>query len=135
MTKPAPKLELTAEQRRAIKSVREQVERDRPEIVAEGRRVAAAAADTAVQLRGAFTLLRALRQSQGLSLAALAERTGISKPALSRLENDPNLNVTLNTLHRVADALGHELRIAVAPKLAAKVRPKRKPLALAGSQD
>lgn len=114
-SKAKPKFELTAEQKQTVANIREEIERDRPEIIAEGHRIAEAAAATSVQLRGAFTLLRAVRKSQGISLDKLAEMTGINKPALSRLENDPEPNVTLTTLHRVATALGYDLHIAVVP--------------------
>ncbi len=112
--KPA-KLELTAEQKQIVADIRAEVERDRPEIIAEGHRVAEAAAATSVQLRGAFALLRAVRKSQKMTLDTLADKTGISKPSLSRMENDPAPNVTLTTLHRVATALGYDLHIAVVP--------------------
>ncbi len=123
----ARKLELTATQKQTVAAIRAEVERDRPEIIAEGHRVAAAAAATSVQLRGAFTLLRAVRKSQGMSLDTLADATGISKPALSRLENDPAPNVTLTTLHRVATALGYDLHIAVVPSAIITTRRPLKP--------
>ena len=109
------KLQLTAEQKQIVKEIRAEVERDRPEIIAEGHRIAEAAAATSVQLRGAFSLLRAVRKSQKMTLDTLAEKTGINKPSLSRMENDPSPNVTLTTLHRVATALGYDLHIAVVP--------------------
>ena len=116
MTTKPRKLELTAEQKQIVREIRAEVERDRPEIIAEGHRIAEAAAATSVQLRGAFALLRAVRKSQKMSLDTLAEKTGINKPSLSRMENDPSPNVTLTTLHRVATALGYDLHIAVVPK-------------------
>jgi transcriptional regulator with XRE-family HTH domain len=58
-----------------------------------------------------------------VSLSELAERTGISKPALSRLENDPAPNVQLNTLVRIARALGKEVRVSLAD---AAPPPKRR---------
>ena len=125
MTTKPRKLELTAEQKQIVRDIRAEVERDRPEIIAEGHRVAEAAAATSVQLRGAFALLRAVRKSQKMSLDTLAEKTGINKPALSRLENDPSPNVTLTTLHRVATALGDDLHIAVVPKSFALPPTKR----------
>jgi predicted transcriptional regulator len=125
-SKQIPNFQLTPEQREIVESVRRQIEVEKPEIIAESRRMKQADEVTSVQLRGAFGLLKALRQSQHVSLAALAELTGISKPSLSRLENDPTANVTLNTLTRVADALGHDLHIAVVPKTTVKkAKPPR----------
>ncbi len=50
--------------------------------------------------------LRRERESRGLSLSDLAERTGIDKAALSRLENGRQMNPTFFTLARYAHALG-----------------------------
>ncbi len=49
---------------------------------------------------------KAVRESQGLTLADVAERMGIDSPALSRLETGKMLNPTLPTLHKWAEALG-----------------------------
>ncbi|GEM_PF-1173047 len=125
MTTKARKLELTAAQKQIVRDIRAEVERDRPEIIAEGHRVAEAAAATSVQLCGAFSLLRAVRRSQQMSLDTLAEKTGINKPSLSRMENDPSPNVTLTTLHRVATALGYDIHIAVVPRSSAVPQTKR----------
>jgi ribosome-binding protein aMBF1 (putative translation factor) len=49
------------------------------------------------------------RESQGLTLAQVAERMGIDVPALSRLETGKMLSPTLATLHKWAEALGRKL--------------------------
>lgn len=49
--------------------------------------------------------LRAHRERAGLSLAAVAERSGIDQAALSRLENGRG-NPTVHTLTRYARAIG-----------------------------
>lgn len=49
--------------------------------------------------------LRAERQRAGLSLARLAEETGMSKTYLLRLETDDAANPSLDVLTRVASAL------------------------------
>lgn len=49
--------------------------------------------------------LRAERQRAGLSLARLAEETGISKTYLLRLETDDDANPSLDVLTKVASAL------------------------------
>lgn len=54
---------------------------------------------------------KALRESQGLTLAEVAERMGIDAPALSRLETGKMLNPTLATLHKWAEALGQKLDV------------------------
>ena len=57
-----------------------------------------------------------LRESQGLTLAEVAERMGIDAPALSRLETGKMLNPTLATLHKWAEALGQKLDVDLLPK-------------------
>jgi DNA-binding phage protein len=59
--------------------------------------------------RPSRTLIAALRaesERQGLSLADIAERTGIDRAAVHKLEIGVNRNPTLATLNRYADALG-----------------------------
>jgi DNA-binding XRE family transcriptional regulator len=67
---------------------------------------------------GILTLVarfKALRESQGLTLAEVAARMGIDAPALSRLETGKMLNPTLATLHKWAEALGQKLEVALSP--------------------
>jgi transcriptional regulator with XRE-family HTH domain len=52
--------------------------------------------------------LRRLRAQRGLSLAALAERSGVAKATLTKLEAGRG-NPTIDTLYAVADALGASL--------------------------
>ena len=53
--------------------------------------------------------LKNARIAAGVSLAAMEERTGIRKSALSRLENAKTPNPTLATLQRYAAAIGCRL--------------------------
>jgi ribosome-binding protein aMBF1 (putative translation factor) len=46
------------------------------------------------------------RQKKGLSQAQLAARAGMSAPNISRIENSPAQNMTLETLVKIARALG-----------------------------
>jgi transcriptional regulator with XRE-family HTH domain len=50
--------------------------------------------------------LKTERERQGLTLAKVAKRTGIDQAALSKLETGRNGNPTLDTLYRIAQALG-----------------------------
>ena len=54
--------------------------------------------------------LRWARGDAGLTQAELAERAGVSQPAIAQIEN-PDANPTVGTLIKVADALGFRLRI------------------------
>jgi DNA-binding Xre family transcriptional regulator len=56
---------------------------------------------------------KAVRESQGMTLAEVAERMGIDPPALSRLETGKMLNHTLATLHKWAEALGQRLEVGL----------------------
>jgi ribosome-binding protein aMBF1 (putative translation factor) len=58
---------------------------------------------------------KTVRESQGLTLAEVAERMGIDPPALSRLETGKMLNPTLATLHKWAEALGQKLDVDLSP--------------------
>ena len=53
-----------------------------------------------------FAGLKALREQQGLSLSVLAERTGMDRAMISRLENGQIDNPTIATVARYAKALG-----------------------------
>ena len=58
--------------------------------------------------RVALAKLKAARLREGLSLGEIAEKTGIDRGNLSRLENNVD-NVELNTLARLADVLGYDV--------------------------
>src|SRR4051812_21222484 len=56
--------------------------------------------------------LKAERERLGLSLADMLRRSGMSREALSRLENNRAPNPTVRTLARYAAAVGLELHLA-----------------------
>lgn len=59
----------------------------------------------------AIAKLRAAREAQGVTLAEIAARTGMTRGNVARLESQKN--ATLRTLDRYARALGCELEISV----------------------
>src|SRR5947207_1327521 len=61
------------------------------------------------ETRAALAALRAERERHGLSLGDVAERTGMDKSMLSRLETGKIPNPTLSTLRAYAEALGKKL--------------------------
>jgi len=61
------------------------------------------------QPSGYAMAIREHRQAQGVSLAELSERTGMTRAALSRIENGLNVNPTVETLRRIGEALGLRL--------------------------
>ena len=50
--------------------------------------------------------LKELRQAAGLSQAALAAAVGIGRVAVAKLESSPGANPTLDTMQKLAAALG-----------------------------
>jgi len=98
---------VTDEEQRRHEAVRDAIEREKPELKALGRRLLARQA----RLREALAALKATRESLGLSLQDVGERTGIGKANLSRLESARNPNPKIDTLARYAEALGKDLLI------------------------
>src|SRR5882724_11041851 len=86
----------------------DEVSADRQAIDAQARAVFAAY-DSA---REVVRQLREERERRGLSLADMLARTGMSREALSRLENHRAPNPTVRTLARYAAAVGLELHLA-----------------------
>jgi DNA-binding Xre family transcriptional regulator len=100
---------LTDEERVRHRVIREQVEQEKAELIARGRRAKA----RHTMLREAIAALKTTREALGLSLADIKAATGIEKSNLSRLENDPMANPTIDTLCRYADAVGKEIVITL----------------------
>ncbi|MBP86988.1 MAG: hypothetical protein CMJ64_09775 [Planctomycetaceae bacterium] len=75
--------------------------------------------------RVALAKLKDARKMAAISLDQLAERTGMSKPNLSRIENGSG-NVTVQTLERYAKGIGAQLQISIAPYAAPKKKPAKK---------
>ena len=111
-----PKFILTPEQREIAEQIRQHAEAEKPEILAEGRRVKEASLALSAHLKGVMTLLKAVRKAQGVTLDEIASRTGIQKASLSRLESNAESNVTINTLYRIAAALDYDLQVSVVPR-------------------
>lgn len=68
--------------------------------------------------------IRRLREERGWTLAVLARRVGTSAPALHRYENGWD-RFRVDTLRKVADALGARLDVRLVP--AARARPRSAP--------
>jgi len=103
---------LTEEERVRHRTIRDQIEQEKEELISQGRRIKVRHA----RLREAVRVLKAARQALGLSLSDIKERTGIEKGNLSRLENAASPNPTIDTLTRYADAVGKELVITLTDK-------------------
>ena len=90
---------LTTGEAAEARRVRELVEKDKDEIVAEGRRILAEKLRHQAAERGAATLgqtIRAAREAHGLTQADLAARARVAQAYLSYLEQDqrePSLSI------------------------------------------
>jgi ribosome-binding protein aMBF1 (putative translation factor) len=62
----------------------------------------------------ALAALRAERERQGLSLTDMAERTGIDRATISKLETGKVANPTVGSLRTLAQALGKRLEWTLA---------------------
>ncbi len=106
--KPA-RMPRTPEQVARHKAIRERFQREKPsleELVTSGEYNEPIPMEEFLSIRQVVFALRKAREAAGLSLAAVAERTGIDKGALSRIETGQHLNPTVTTLSRYAQALG-----------------------------
>jgi len=91
----------------------EELASEKNEII-EIARVSKAAYDAVVpELRNVLKLLKAEREAQGLSVAEIASRSGLTQSQLSQLENDPEPNPTLATLRKYASVLGKKLTVTL----------------------
>jgi DNA-binding XRE family transcriptional regulator len=70
--------------------------------------------------------LRQLREAAGLSLADLAEQTGMDKAALSRLENGHVANPGIETIVRYLHALGKDIECRFIDRAGQQQRGRRK---------
>ena len=104
--KMAPEQRTAAEARRAERATREYQEELARDLEAF-RREFPPAVDR--ELIDAMAALRSERERQGLSLTDMAERTGIDRATISKLETGKISNPTIGTLRTYARALGRKL--------------------------
>lgn len=102
---------LSTSERDRLRKVRAQVEQEKVEILAMGRRLKREHDAALAERRDAFRVLKEARTEQGLSLAEVRDRSGIGRGALCRLENELEPNPTVATLMRYAHALGKRIVI------------------------
>jgi DNA-binding Xre family transcriptional regulator len=113
--KPSPKkkirrrvVRLSPAKIRAFKKLAQRIDAEEQEEIKEFARGVFARHTIA---RDLVRKLKAKRLENGMSLTELANRTGIAKSNLSRLENREGISPTLETLHCYALALGMQMRI------------------------
>lgn len=108
------KRELTPEQKERVAAARQVELEHKDEYAAEARRHFASKDRARSMLKDAFARLREERKRQGLTFAEVAEKAGMSRGAVSNLEQGTRGNPTLATLLRCAAALGFEVEIRLA---------------------
>ncbi len=107
-------LPLSAEKLLELRQVRETIDREeKPELLVKARSIRRQHEAAQAELARAAELLKDERLAQGLSLADIHQRSGISRAALCRIENLVESNPTIDTLDRIAKALGKQLVIAL----------------------
>jgi DNA-binding XRE family transcriptional regulator len=102
----------TPEDRARHKAIRDQLQRERPtpqQLMESGEYGPAIPRGVAYALKLALFEMKKAREEAGISLTDIAEKSGIDKAALSRLENGVTENPTVVTLARYAAALGKRL--------------------------
>jgi DNA-binding XRE family transcriptional regulator len=107
-----PEQRLAVERRRALRQTpayQEEVARD----LEAYRKEFPPALD--LELIEALNRLRRERERQGLSLTDIAERTGIDRATISKLETGKVGNPTIGTLRTYAKALGRRLAWSLEP--------------------
>jgi DNA-binding XRE family transcriptional regulator len=105
---------LTPEEAQKYHKIRDEIDREKPEISARIRARIAGLTD----LAGVFAELKKVREAKGLSLTDMQEATGIDKASLSKLETGQRANFTLETVLRYADAVGKHVQFALSEKTA-----------------
>ena len=97
------------EEKVRLKAIRDQFQTERPsldELVASGEYSEPGPHGVTLDAMHIAALLKQAWEEADLSLAAVAERCGLDRAAISRLENGLYENTTLHTLHRLARAYG-----------------------------
>lgn len=106
------KVERSPEEVARERAIRERYQRERPtldDLIASGECEPPIPLGLHLDLQEALVELRRAREQKGLSLTDVAERSGIDRAALSRLESGRNTNPTVETLGRYAAAIGKRL--------------------------
>jgi DNA-binding XRE family transcriptional regulator len=110
------KIERTPEQPRELEEIRERFQQRRPgleELLAEGDATESVPQGEYLDLRTMLAALKRCRENRGLSLTDAAQRSGMDRAAISRLENGVYVNPTVDTLYRYAQAIGAQIGFCV----------------------
>ena len=109
-------IERTPEEKKRLAEIRARFQSERPglqELLASGDATEIASHGEYLDLLTMLARLKKHREAHGLSLTDVAERSGMDRSAVSRLENGQYLNPTVDTLYRYARAVGAEIGFSV----------------------
>jgi ribosome-binding protein aMBF1 (putative translation factor) len=107
--KSKPRRVRTPEEIERHNAIRERFQREKPslqQLIESGEYNEPLSMGEYLSIRQAIFALKQSREQAGLSLADVADRSGIDKAALSRIESGQHMNPTVSTLCRYAHALG-----------------------------
>jgi DNA-binding XRE family transcriptional regulator len=120
MTKKASRIHRprvqTPEQEAEEKAIRQRFQQEKPslqDLVESGDVAHVSTMGEYWELRKTFAALKALREQHGLSISDMAERTGMDRAMISRLENGQVDNPTITTIGRYAKALGKRVVVSL----------------------
>lgn len=118
MRSESRKIERTPEDRARLRAIREKFQREKPslkKLVESGDAPPPMPLGAYLDIQVLLSQLKKKREAAGLSLADLAERTGMDRAAISRLENGHQGNPTMDTLLRYTAALGKKIIWSIVP--------------------
>jgi DNA-binding XRE family transcriptional regulator len=104
----------TDEQRETLNAIADRLESERlsdEELVASGKYAGPIPLGVYHAFMQSLHRLKEARESQGLSLSDVEARSGLTRSAISKLENGQNLNPTMTTVLRYAAALGKSVTL------------------------
>lgn len=100
---------LTPEEAARVRQLRDQLDREKPEIIARAK----AKLDQVAELDRVFTELKKCREQKGLSLSDVQDLTDIDRSLISKLETGKRTNYTIDTVLRYAEALGKKVVVSL----------------------
>jgi DNA-binding XRE family transcriptional regulator len=110
------KIARSPEEMKQLAEVRARFQAERPglqDLLASGDATEVVSHGEYLDLLTTLAKLKRYRETQGLSLSDVAQRSGMDRSAISRLENGQYLNPTMDTLYRYARAVGAEIGFSV----------------------
>ncbi|NLX97791.1 MAG: helix-turn-helix transcriptional regulator [Rhodopirellula sp.] len=108
MTSKRPAKRLAKQATRIVGRLPDEKRAEHDQVIAQVEEELGNRIKTPSAARVALAKLKMARLREGLSLTDVSERTGIDRGNVSRLEQNSE-NVELNTLVRLADALGYDV--------------------------